>query len=174
MAATSSAASFTSNGRRRPLKDGKKTTKEGLIFPRFHQWEAVTKLIAAVAGGGRRARRYLVQHSAGSGKTNSIAWLAHQLSSLHDAKDAKVFDSVIVITDRTVLDAQLQDAIYQFEHKHGVVARDHQRGTERSREQLAEALTDGKPIIIVTLQTFPFAAGEDSRRDRPARTAASP
>jgi len=135
-------------------KDGKKTTKEGLIFPRFHQWEAVTRLIAAsrVEGAGHT---YLVQHSAGSGKTNSISWLSHQLSSLHDAKDAKVYDSVIVITDRTVLDSQLQDAIYQFEHKHGVVARiTSEHGAKTG--QLAEALTDSKPIIIVTLQTFPF------------------
>src|SRR6185312_3509227 len=98
---------------------------------------------------------YLVHHSAGSGKTNSISWLSHQLSTLHDAKDAKVYDSVIVITDRTVLDSQLQEAIYQFEHKHGVVARitsDHGAKTG----QLAEALIGGKPIIIVTLQTFPF------------------
>jgi type I restriction enzyme R subunit len=149
-------------------KDGKKTTKEGLIFPRFHQWEAVNKLIFAsrLEGPGHT---YLVQHSAGSGKTNSISWLAHQLSTLHDANDAKVYDSVIVITDRTVLDSQLQDAIYQFEHKHGVVARiTSEHGAKTGK--LADALKDAKPIIIVTLQTFPFLLeeirGETSLKDR--------
>jgi type I restriction enzyme, R subunit len=149
-------------------KAGNKTIKEALIFPRFHQWDAVTKLIDASRAEGT-GHTYLAQHSAGSGKTNSIAWLAHQLSSLHDAKEDKVFDSVIVITDRTVLDDQLQDAIYQFEHKHGVVARitsDHGAKTG----QLAEALKDSKPIIIVTLQTFPFLLeamrGEAALRNR--------
>ena len=115
----------------------------------------------AETGGGRPARRagqnYLVQHSAGSGKSNSIAWLAHRLASLHDDKDDKVFDSVMVITDRLVLDQQLQDTIYQFEHKQGVVVR---RST-RTPTSLAEALDDGTPIIITTLQKFPFVHGQD-------------
>ena len=135
-------------------KNGKKTTKEALIYPRFHQWEAVTELVEASRTEGT-GHTYLVQHSAGSGKTNSISWLSHQLSTLHDAEDTKVYDSVIVITDRTVLDDQLQDAIYQFEHKHGVVARiTSEHGAKTG--QLADALKAAKPIIIVTLQTFPF------------------
>ena len=88
-------------------------------------------------------------------KTNSIAWTAHQLASLHDANDKKVFDSVIVITDRTVLDSQLQDAIYQFEHKHGVVEKVTNDGSSKA-SKLTKALQDRVPIIIVTIQTFPF------------------
>lgn len=135
---------------------GKKYNVETMIFPRFHQWEAVTSLIDAAEKEGS-GNRYLIQHSAGSGKSNSIAWLSHQLSSLH-AGNAKVFDSIIVITDRTVLDAQLQDTIYQFEHKHGVVRKiEDKAGAKPKSEQLAEALKANTPIIICTLQTFPFA-----------------
>lgn len=133
--------------------DGKKEIKEKLIFPRFHQWEGVTKLIAA-AKHEKAGHKYLIQHSAGSGKTNSIAWLAHQLSNLHDDSDNKVFSSVIVITDRTILDQQLQDAIYQFEHKQGVVCRVTNESVKSA--QLAQALLANTPIIIVTIQTFPF------------------
>ena len=133
---------------------GKKSSIETMIFPRFHQWEAVTDLIAA-AGSEGSGHRYLIQHSAGSGKSNSIAWLAHQLSSLHIG-NAKAFDSVVVVTDRTVLDAQLQETIYQFEHKDGVVRKINEEGKPKS-EQLAEALKANTPIIICTLQTFPFA-----------------
>jgi type I restriction enzyme, R subunit len=139
-------------------KKGGKRTKESIIFPRFHQWEVVTTLISAARSEGA-GHTYLTQHSAGSGKSNSISWLSHQLSMLHDAKDNKIFDSVIVVTDRTVLDSQLQDSIYQFEHKHGVVAcisRDH--GSKSG--QLATALMEKRPIIIVTLQTFPFVLEE--------------
>jgi type I restriction enzyme R subunit len=135
---------------------GKKYNVETMIFPRFHQWEAVTSLIEATGQEGS-GHRYLIQHSAGSGKSNSIAWLSHQLSSLH-AGDDKVFDSVIVITDCTVLDAQLQDTIYQFEHKHGVVCKiEDKAGAKPKSEQLADALKANTPIIICTLQTFPFA-----------------
>ena len=98
----------------------KKVRKESMIFPRYHQLDAVRRLIAHSRAHGS-GRNYLIEHSAGSGKSNSIAWLAHRLSSLHDERDAKVFDSVVVITDRRVLDQQLQDTIYQFEHKQGVV-----------------------------------------------------
>jgi len=135
--------------------DGTVHEKLSMIFPRFHQWEAVRKLVntSAVEGAGKR---YLIQHSAGSGKTNSIAWTAHQLASLHDADDNKVFDSVIVVTDRTVLDAQLQEAIYQFEHKRGMVARISNDNQGSKSSQLATALKDKVPIIIVTIQTFPF------------------
>jgi type I restriction enzyme R subunit len=121
-----------------------------MIFPRYHQLQAVRALEAAAKQEGP-GYNYLVEHSAGSGKSNTIGWLAHRLASLHDTADAKVFDSVIVITDRRVLDKQLQDTIYQFEHRQGVV----QKIDEDSR-QLAEALTAGVPIIISTLQKFPF------------------
>ncbi len=94
---------------------------------------------------------YLIQHSAGSGKSNSIAWLAYQLANLYNAQDARVFDSVIVITDRRVLDQQLQDTIYQCDHVAGVVQK-----VDRNAAQLAEALTSGTNIIITTLQKFPF------------------
>ncbi len=137
-------------------KEGRKEVIETLIFPRFHQWEVVTKLISAVKAE-KAGKRYLVQHSAGSGKTNSISWLSHRLASLHDADSKKVFDAVIVVTDRTVLDSQLRDAIYQIEHKKGVVLPiTSDRGSKS--EQLVEALTGANPaqIIIVTLQTFPF------------------
>ena len=131
---------------------GKTVIKETVIFPRYHQLDVVRKLDATARKQGA-GHSYLVQHSAGSGKSNSIAWLAHRLSSLHDDKDQRVFDSVVVITDRRVLDKQLQDTIYQFEHKQGVV----QKIDEHS-QQLADALTSGTPIIITTLQKFPFVA----------------
>ncbi len=137
--------------------DGTRTFVESLIFPRFHQWEVVTKLEAKAKEEGP-GKTYLTQHSAGSGKSNSIGWLAHRLASLHDADDNKSFDSVIVITDRTVLDSQLQATIYQFEHKEGVVCRIKKEGSKSS--QLVTALVDKKPIIIVTIQTFPFVLEE--------------
>jgi type I restriction enzyme, R subunit len=129
---------------------GKTVRKESMIFPRYHQLVAVRRL-ELHAREKRVGHNYLIQHSAGSGKSNSIAWLAHRLASLHDAGDAKVFDSVIVITDRLVLDRQLQDTIYQFDHKQGVVQK-----IDESSEQLAQALKSGTPIIITTLQKFPF------------------
>jgi type I restriction enzyme R subunit len=132
---------------------GRKQVKETIFFPRLHQWEAVTQLVAAARSEGA-GRRYLVQHSAGSGKSDSIGWLAHQLAGLHDEEDAKVFASVIVITDRTVLDKQLQDKIYDIEHKEGVVVRIRDR--EVKSQQLLKALVDQAPIIVVTIQTFPF------------------
>jgi type I restriction enzyme, R subunit len=128
----------------------KKITKENMIFPRYHQLDSVRRLVAHAQAHGP-GRNYLVQHSAGSGKSNSIAWLAHRLSSLHDAQDKKIFDSVIVITDRRVLDQQLQNTIYQFEHKQGVVQK-----IDEDTRQLVEALANGTPIIITTLQKFPF------------------
>ena len=95
-------------------------TRETLIFPRFHQLDAVGRLVATAAADGP-GRNYLIQHSAGSGKTNSISWLSHRLASLHDADDRKIYNCVVVITDRRVLDQQLQDAVYQIEHAQGVV-----------------------------------------------------
>ena len=131
---------------------GRKVRVETMIFPRYHQLEAVRRLVdtARREGVGHNA---LVEHSAGSGKSNTIAWLAHRLASLHDAGNARVFDSVIVVTDRVVLDSQLQDTIYQFEHKRGVV-----RKIDESSRQLAEALESAVPIVITTLQKFPFVS----------------
>lgn len=134
---------------------GEREVRKSLLFPRYHQWDVVNKLIETARTDGP-GHRYLIQHSAGSGKTNSIAWTAHQLSSLHGADNEKIFDSVIVVTDRTVLDAQLQDAIYQIEHKSGVVVPI--RGNAGSKSvELTTALAARTPIIIVTIQTFPFA-----------------
>ncbi|MCP4459347.1 MAG: type I restriction endonuclease subunit R [Cytophagales bacterium] len=125
-------------------------TKETMIFPRYHQLDAVRDLITNAKQNGS-GHNYLIQHSAGSGKSNSIAWLAHRLSSLHNDQDEKVFDSVIVITDRRVLDQQLQDTIYQFDHKQGVVQK-----IDENTQQLAKALSGSVPIIISTIQEFPF------------------
>ena len=132
-------------------EQGARTVKsESVIFPRYHQLDSVNRLVATarVEGAGRN---YLIQHSAGSGKTNSISWLSHRLASLHTDADEKVFDCVIVITDRRVLDRQLQDAIYQIEHAQGVV-----KPIDQDSRQLAEALVDGTKIVITTLQKFPF------------------
>jgi len=134
--------------------EGRKIKKETMVFPRFHQLEAVRKLIFSSEKDGV-GNNYLIEHSAGSGKSNTIAWLAHRLASLHHTNNTKVFDSVVVITDRVVLDKQLQDNIYQFEHKQGVV----QKIDENSR-QLAEALENSVPIIITTLQKFPFVSNQ--------------
>jgi type I restriction enzyme R subunit len=133
-------------------EQGRKVKKETLIFPRFHQLEAVRTLVDQAQRDGV-GNNYLIEHSAGSGKSNTIGWLTHRLASLHDARNERVFDSVIVITDRVVLDKQLQDTIYQFEHKHGVVQK-----IDESSRQLAEALESSVPIIITTLQKFPFVS----------------
>ncbi|MDD2411323.1 MAG: type I restriction endonuclease [Bacteroidales bacterium] len=130
--------------------NGKIYKKEKLIFPRYHQLDAVRKISKNVLEVGA-GTNYLIQHSAGSGKSNSIAWLAYRLSSLHNEQDNRIFDSVIVVTDRKVLDQQLQNTIYQFEHKTGVVQR-----IDKDSTQLADALCYGTNIIITTLQKFPF------------------
>ena len=155
---------------------GRKVKVETMIFPRYHQLEAVRQLVDSARTEGV-GHNYLVEHSAGSGKSNTIDWLAHRLASLHDAANRRVFDSVIVVTDRVVLDQQLQDTIYQFEHKRGVV----QKIDEHSR-QLAEALQSAVPIIITTLQKFPFVSrqllkmaeerGEKGSRTLPTRRCA--
>ena len=131
-------------------KGARTVRKETMIFPRYHQLDAVRRLVAHAKAAGA-GRNYLVQHSAGSGKSNSIAWLAHRLASLHDERDEKVFHSVIVVTDRRVLDQQLQSTIYQFEHKTGVVEK-----IDEDTRQLARALSQGTPIVITTIQKFPF------------------
>lgn len=127
----------------------------GFIFPRYHQLDATRKLVAAVLEEGA-GQKYLIQHSAGSGKTNSIAWTAHFLADLHNAENQKLFDSVLVVSDRNVLDAQLQEAIFDFERTKGVVATIKGDGGSKSTE-LAEALGGGKKIVVCTIQTFPFA-----------------
>ena len=135
--------------------DGSRRKPEKLIFPRYHQWQAVNRLIAATRRDGP-GQRYLIQHSAGSGKSNSIAWTAHQLSALYDDSGQKLFNSVIVVTDRTVLDSQLQATVKQFETTEGLVLPITRDNTPQSKsEQLADALASKTRIIIVTIQTFP-------------------
>ena len=143
-----------------PVKDDKKRLT-GWIFPRFHQLDATRKLIAQVLHDGPGGR-YLIQHSAGSGKTNSIAWTAHFLADLHDADDRKLFDTILVVSDRTVLDKQLREAIEDFERTKGVVAVITGDDASKSKE-LAQALSDGKKIVVCTIQTFPFALAEVRR-----------
>ena len=130
-------------------KNGRKVKRETMIFPRYHQLDVVTKLLADVKANGA-GKNYLIQHSAGSGKSNSIAWLAHRLSGLHNDLDEKIFRSVIVVTDRKVPDSQLQDTVYQFDHVDGVVQK-----IDKNAVQLREAIEGGAPIIITTLQKFP-------------------
>ena len=134
-----------------------KKPKKKMIFPRYHQLDAVRRLIndARKMGAGQR---YLIQHSAGSGKSYSIAWLAHQLSNLHNERDERVFDTVVVITDRRILDRQLQQSIRQFEQTPGVV-----ENIDKTSRQLKQALDDGKKIIVTTLQKFPYIVEETGR-----------
>ncbi|MBS0556674.1 MAG: type I restriction endonuclease subunit R [Proteobacteria bacterium] len=133
-------------------KGARTIRKETMIFPRYHQLDAVRKLVEHAHAHGS-GHNYLIQHSAGSGKSNSIAWLAHRLAGLHDASDTKIFHSVVVVTDRRILDQQLQDTIYQFEHKTGVVEK-----IDENTQQLVRALSQGTPIVITTIQKFPFIA----------------
>lgn len=125
------------------------------IFPRYHQWHAVQEMVAHARAHGAGSN-YLVQHSAGSGKSNTIAWLAHRLSVLFDDANQPVFHKTIVITDRVVLDRQLQKTIYQFDHTPGVVKK-----IDEDSTQLADALEDRtSKIIISTLQMYPFVLGK--------------
>lgn len=135
-------------------RNDKKQIKS-IIFPRYHQLDATRKLQAAILKEGAGGK-FLVQHSAGSGKTNSIAWSAHFLADLHDAKNEKVFSAVIVVSDRNVIDTQLQEALFEFQRTKGVVATIKGEG-ESKTAQLGKALADGKKIIVCTIQTFPFA-----------------
>lgn len=134
-------------------KDGtkKKVTKEKIIFPRYHQWHVVTELVKDVLKNGA-GHNYLIQHSAGSGKSNSIAWTAYRLASLFNEENVPVFRSVIIVTDRKVLDSQLQTTIDGFDHTLGsVVLID----DKKSSKDLLQAVQDGKRIIVTTLQKFP-------------------
>jgi type I restriction enzyme R subunit len=141
--------------------NGERTGKRKLIFPRYHQLDSVRRIVSDAKAHGA-GKTYLVQHSAGSGKSNSIAWLAHQLSVLHTAADSRVFDSVVVITDRRVLDRQLQATVRQFEQTLGTV----ETITEDS-QQLRRALEAGKSIIVTTLQKFPFIS--DAIKELPGK-----
>jgi type I restriction enzyme R subunit len=136
---------------------GNHHSKETLIFPRFHQWDAVNRIIADARANGP-GLGYLCEHSAGSGKTSTIAWTAHDLIRLRDADGAALFQSVVIVTDRTVLDRQLQDAVQQIDHQRDLIAAIGEADTGRSKSaELAEALERGTPIIVVTIQTFPYA-----------------
>jgi type I restriction enzyme R subunit len=135
-------------------KDDKKKIDK-IIFPRYHQLDVTRKLLSTVLDEGP-GHKYLIQHSAGSGKTKSIAWTAHFLGDLHDATNRKLFDSVIVISDRNVIDTQLQEALEQFERTKGVVAMI-KGGSGSKSGELAEALSGDKKIVVCTIQTFPFA-----------------
>ena len=135
-------------------KDDKRQLK-AYLFPRYHQLDATRKLQSAVLEDGPGAK-YLIQHSAGSGKTKTIAWTAHFFADLHDATHKKVFDTVLVVSDRNVIDGQLQDALFDFERTTGVVAKVTGEGGSKSGE-LAQALSGDKKIVVCTIQTFPFA-----------------
>jgi type I restriction enzyme R subunit len=135
-------------------EDGRKTGRRFILFPRYHQLDAVRRMVADARSRGP-GQHYLIQHSAGSGKSFTIAWLAHQLSTLHDAEDRRVFDSIVVITDRRVLDRQLQRTVLQFEQTLGVV-----ENIDRTSRQLKDALESQKTIIVTTLQKFPVIVNE--------------
>ncbi len=141
---------------------GDKYQKETMIFPRYHQFDVVTKLLSDVKENGS-GKNYLIQHSAGSGKSNSIAWLAHRLSGLHSEDDEKIFQSIIVVTDRKVLDSQLQQTIYQFDHVLGVVEC---IDNKKHSTDLRDAINAGKQIIITTLQKFPIIFKEVTSEKR--------
>lgn len=151
-------------------KSGRPYRSETLIFPRYHQLEAVNNMVTDVKKNGA-GHQYLFEHSAGSGKTNTIAWTAHDLIRLRKDSGEAHFDSVIIVTDRTVLDAQLQEAVQQLDHQYGVIeAIDRSTSNKPKSQQLAEALLKKTPIIVVTIQTFPFAMEailtEQSLKDR--------
>jgi len=139
-------------------EQGQEKEREVLIFPRYHQLDAVRRTIAHARDAGV-GQSYLIQHSAGSGKTKTISWLAHRLSSLHNEADQKIFDSAIVISDRRVIDKQLRDEVQQFEQTSGVVA-----AIDKDAAQLREALESGKKIIVSTLQKFPFIVDEITKQ----------
>ena len=149
-------------GRYLTTKRDKQKAIAKIIFPRFHQLDVTRKLLAAVLRDGPGAR-YLIQHSAGSGKTNSIAWTAHFFSELHDATGGKVFDTVLVVSDRAVIDGQLQDALFEFQRTPGVVECITDKGASKSAK-LTAALSGTKKVVACTIQTFPFALEEVARQ----------
>lgn len=136
---------------------GNWSKRETLIFPRYHQWAAVNGMISDARANGP-GMQYLADHSAGSGKTSTISWTAHDLVKLRRDNGDAIFNSVIIVTDRNVLDSQLQDAVKQIDHQFGVIAAiDRQKSSKSKSKQLAEALLANTPIIVVTIQTFPYA-----------------
>ena len=140
------------------VEKNKKNKIQKILFPRYHQWRVTRKLQEAVVKDGP-GKKYLIQHSAGSGKTNSIAWTAHFFSELHNNQNKKVFDSVLVVSDRNVIDTQLQEALESFQRKKGVVAAIKGKDGSKS-DKLAKALSGDKKIVVCTIQTFPFALEE--------------
>ena len=149
---------------------GNWSVKETLIFPRFHQFDAVNKMVADARANGP-GQAYLCEHSAGSGKTSTIAWTAHDLVKLRRDDGTPIFDTAIIVTDRNVLDGQLQDAVQQIDHQKGLIAAiDRETSSESKSKQLSDSLLKGTPIIVVTIQTFPFAMeailNERTLRDR--------
>ena len=159
---TSSRGSSTSRSKKKRTDEGQKYKKETIIFPRYHQLRAVRQLVEAAQNEGP-GHNYLIEHSAGSGKSNTIGWLAHRLAIAARRRNQRVFDSVIVITDRVVLDQQLQDTIYQFEHQQGVVQK-----IDESSRQLAEALESAVPIIISDAPEVPLRVAATSEVGREA------
>ena len=133
-------------------KDSGKGVKESVIFPRYHQLDVIRKLLADVTVN-KTSQNYLLQHSAGSGKTKEIAWLSHRLSSLHDADDKIIFDNIIVCTDRVAVDRQLQRAVTAIEHKAGLVK---VLDEKCNSTDLAKALDGNTKIIVTTIQKFPY------------------
>jgi type I restriction enzyme R subunit len=131
---------------------GKKKRSENLIFPRYHQLDVIRKLLADVKVN-HTSQNYLIQHSAGSGKTNSIAWLAHRLTSLHDDQNQVIFDNIVIVTDRVVVDRQLQQAVIGLEHKAGLIR---VMDDKCNSQDLAKALTGNTKIIATTIQKFPY------------------
>jgi type I restriction enzyme R subunit len=131
---------------------GKTKRTESLIFPRYHQLDVIRKILADVKVN-RSSQNYLIQHSAGSGKTNSIAWLAHRLTSLHDDQNRIIFDNIVIVTDRVVVDRQLQQAVMGLEHKAGLIR---VMDDKCNSQDLANALTGNTKIIATTIQKFPF------------------
>lgn len=145
---------FVEKSEKKDADTGKKITKETLIFPRYHQLDVIRKLLADVYEN-KSSRNYLIQHSAGSGKTNSIAWLAHRLSSFHDADEKIIFDNIAIVTDRVIVDRQLQDAVRNIDHKNGLIRVMDDQCTSKD---LAEALTGNTKIVVTTIQKFPYIA----------------
>ena len=153
---------FLSLEERTEKKNGRSMTRRRLIFPRYHQLDVVRRLVADVLAHGS-GRNYLIQHSAGSGKSNSIAWTAYRLASLHNAANEPIFTSVVIVTDRRNLDAQLQATIRGFDHALGSVCTIDEKKTSKD---LRDALNDGKRIIVTTLQKFPIIYEEvDAAKD---------
>lgn len=133
-------------------ESGKQKTKESQVFPRFHQRDAIHKILTDVREN-HTSLNYLIQHSAGSGKTKTIAWLAHRLSSLHDKENVAIFDSILIVTDRVVVDRQLQNAIRQLEHKAGLIQ---VMDEDCTSVDLKRALDGNTKIIATTIQKFPY------------------